>query len=95
LFWTSTSTIGYVSRIFCIYTKVDVPYEQKCLTKRFVKLYESIGAKATQAICRYVEDVKNGAFPTEGEHTYPISPQELEKFKQVVEERKGREAADI
>jgi hypothetical protein len=31
----------------------------------------------------------------EGEHTYPINAVELEKFKEVVEERKGREAADI
>jgi len=31
----------------------------------------------------------------EGIHTYPITPEELHKFKQVVEERKGREAADI
>ena len=31
----------------------------------------------------------------EGEHTYPISAQELDRFKEVMEERKGREAADI
>jgi 3-methyl-2-oxobutanoate hydroxymethyltransferase len=60
-----------------------------------VKLYESIGERTTSAIRQYVEEVKSGAFPVEGEHTYPISPQELEKFKVVVEERKGREAADI
>lgn len=60
-----------------------------------MKLYESIGEKTTNAIRRYVKEVKNGEFPVEGEHTYPISAEELEKFKEVVEERKGREAADI
>jgi hypothetical protein len=42
-----------------------------------------------------VREVKSGEFPVEGEHTYPITAEELEKFKEVVEERKGREAADI
>jgi hypothetical protein len=60
-----------------------------------VKLYESIGEKSTAAIRRYVQEVKSGAFPVEGEHTYPISDVELEKFIELVEERKGREAADI
>ena len=60
-----------------------------------MKLYESMGQKATAAIRRYVEDVKSGAFPVEGEHTYPISEEELKKFREVVEERRGREAVDI
>jgi len=58
-------------------------------------LYEKIGERSTEAIRRYVQEVKSGEFPVEGEHTYPISPLELVKFKEVVEERKGREAADI
>ena len=65
------------------------------INTRFVKIYESIGERATAAIRQYVEDVKSGAFPVEGIHTYPINKDELDKFKQVVEERKGREAADI
>jgi 3-methyl-2-oxobutanoate hydroxymethyltransferase len=65
------------------------------LIGRFVKLYESIGQRSTEAIRQYIKDVKSGEFPVEGEHTYPISAPELEKFKVVVEERKGREAADI
>jgi len=31
----------------------------------------------------------------EGEHTYPIKQEELEKFRELVEERRAREAADI
>lgn len=60
-----------------------------------MKLYESIGEKSTNAIRQYVKEVKSGVFPVEGQHTYPIGADELEKFKEVVEERKGREAADI
>jgi 3-methyl-2-oxobutanoate hydroxymethyltransferase len=63
--------------------------------KRFVKLYESIGEKTTNAIRQYIKEVKNGEFPVEGEHTYPISAHELEKFREVVEERKAREATNI
>lgn len=62
--------------------------------ERFVKLYESIGHKATAAIRRYVDEVRTGEFPVEGEHTYPISPQELDKFKRHLVEKKGSEAAD-
>ena len=63
---------------------------------RFVKLYESIGEKATAAIRRYVQEVKSGSFPVEGEHTYPISSQELEKFWDMLRKRKGgRYEADI
>ena len=60
-----------------------------------MKVYESIGERSTAAIRQYVEEVKNGSFPVEGEHTYPMKADELEKFKNVVEERRGREAADI
>jgi len=31
----------------------------------------------------------------EGEHTYPIKQEELEKFLELVEERRARETADI
>ena len=58
-------------------------------------MYESIGERSTNAIKRYVEEVKSGEFPVDGVHTYPMKPEELEKFKEVVEERRGREAADI
>jgi 3-methyl-2-oxobutanoate hydroxymethyltransferase len=62
---------------------------------RFVKLYETIGQRSTDAIRQYVEEVKNGKFPAEGIHTYPMKQEELEKFKELVEERRAREAADI
>jgi len=62
---------------------------------RFVKLYERVGQRSTDAIRQYVGDVKSGRFPVEGEHTYPIKQEELEKFQELLEERRAREAADI
>lgn len=62
---------------------------------RFVKLYETIGQRSTDAIRQYVQEVKNGGFPVEGEHTYPIKQEELDKFKELVEERRAQEAADL
>ncbi|GAO46880.1 hypothetical protein G7K_1098-t1 [Saitoella complicata NRRL Y-17804] len=47
---------------------------------KFVKQYESIGVKTRQAIGKYVEEVKARSFPAV-QHTYPIKPEELEKFK--------------
>ena len=60
-----------------------------------MKLYEKIGERSTEAIRHYVQEVKSGEFPVEGEHTYPISREELEKFKEVVEKRKGRDSVEI
>ena len=58
-------------------------------------MYESIGERSTTAIQQYVRDVKEGLFPVEGDHTYPIKHEELVKFEEVVEERRSQEAADI
>jgi 3-methyl-2-oxobutanoate hydroxymethyltransferase len=60
-----------------------------------VKVYESIGERATKAIQQYVRDVKEGTFPVEGDHTYPINPEELAKFEELVEERRSQEAAEM
>jgi 3-methyl-2-oxobutanoate hydroxymethyltransferase len=75
--------------------KYLLTHEIKLMGCRFVKLYESIGQRSTNAIRQYVEEVKNGEFPVEGEHTYPIKQDELDRFKEMVDERRGREAADI
>jgi hypothetical protein len=60
-----------------------------------VKLYEKIGERSTEAIKRYVQEVKSSEFPVDGQHTYPISREELEKFEEVVKKRKERQAPDI
>jgi len=91
-------TIGIGAGPYCngqVLVQLDMLAAYSAFTPKFVKLYESVGEKSTEAIRRYVNEVKNGEFPVEGEHTYPISAQELDRFKEVMEERKGREAADI
>jgi ketopantoate hydroxymethyltransferase len=54
-----------------------------------VRFYESFGQKAIEAVGRYVHEVKAGEFPVEGEHTYPMTDIEFQKFKQVMENRRG------
>jgi ketopantoate hydroxymethyltransferase len=54
-----------------------------------VRFYESFGQKAIEAVGHYVHEVKAGEFPVEGEHTYPMTDIELQKFKQVMENRRG------
>ncbi|BGP38936.1 cell wall bioproteinsis and architecture protein [Rhodotorula kratochvilovae] len=53
---------------------------------RFLRRYADVGAQARQAVQAYVEDVRMGAFPVEGEHTYPMSDEAFEGFLARVEE---------
>jgi 3-methyl-2-oxobutanoate hydroxymethyltransferase len=52
-------------------------------TPRFVKRYADIASEIGEAVARYAEDVRTGAFPEE-QHTYGISPEELERFEVAV-----------
>jgi 3-methyl-2-oxobutanoate hydroxymethyltransferase len=46
---------------------------------RFVKRYADLGATIVDALERYAEDVRSGAFPEE-QHTYTMPADELERF---------------
>ena len=46
---------------------------------RFVKRYADLGAVITEALQRYAEEVRSGAFPEE-QHTYKMPAEELEAF---------------
>jgi 3-methyl-2-oxobutanoate hydroxymethyltransferase len=47
---------------------------------RFVKRYANLADEIRDALRRYAEDVRSGAFP-QGEHTYSIPEDELELFE--------------
>jgi 3-methyl-2-oxobutanoate hydroxymethyltransferase len=47
---------------------------------RFVKRYADLGAVITDALQRYAEEVRSGAFPEE-QHTYRMPDEELEAFR--------------
>ncbi|HXR12399.1 MAG TPA: 3-methyl-2-oxobutanoate hydroxymethyltransferase [Gaiellaceae bacterium] len=47
---------------------------------RFVKRYADLGEAITEALGRYAEDVRSGAFPEE-QHTYAMPPEELAAFE--------------
>jgi len=47
---------------------------------RFVKRYAELGEVIVEALGRYAEDVRSGAFPEE-QHTYAMPEEELEAFR--------------
>jgi 3-methyl-2-oxobutanoate hydroxymethyltransferase len=54
---------------------------------RFVKRYAELGAEIVEALGRYAEEVRTGAFPEE-QHTYAIPAEELETFRALASERR-------
>ncbi len=53
---------------------------------RFVKRYADLGRDIEQALVRYADDVRSGAFPTD-DHTYSIPEEELALLEAATEER--------
>jgi 3-methyl-2-oxobutanoate hydroxymethyltransferase len=53
---------------------------------RFVKRYANLADEIRDALRRYAEDVRSGAFP-QGEHTYSIPEDELELFEAQLQQR--------
>ncbi|HVP75860.1 MAG TPA: 3-methyl-2-oxobutanoate hydroxymethyltransferase [Gaiellaceae bacterium] len=53
---------------------------------RFVKRYAELGTVITEALARYAEDVRSGAFP-EQQHTYAMPEEELAAFEAALPER--------
>ena len=53
---------------------------------RFVKRYANLGPEIRDALRRYADDVRSGAFP-QPEHTYSIPEDELELFEAQLQER--------
>jgi 3-methyl-2-oxobutanoate hydroxymethyltransferase len=53
---------------------------------RFVKRYASLADEIRDALRRYAEDVRSGAFP-QAEHTYSIPEDELELFEAQLQQR--------
>jgi 3-methyl-2-oxobutanoate hydroxymethyltransferase len=54
-------------------------------TPKFVKQYANVAEVVTNALRAYVDDVRNGAFPTD-EHCYHMLKGEEEKLKEVMKE---------
>jgi 3-methyl-2-oxobutanoate hydroxymethyltransferase len=53
---------------------------------RFVKRYAELGAAVTDALARYADDVRSGAFPEE-QHTYAMPEEERAAFESEVKPR--------
>lgn len=54
---------------------------------KFVKKYGDVWSEGLNALTRYREEVKGGAFPT-AEHTYAMDQAEAEEFRQAVAQQK-------
>lgn len=52
----------------------------KDFTPKFVKKYANVGEVMTEAFKNYIEEVKNGSFPTEA-HCYKIDQEIIDKLK--------------
>lgn len=54
-------------------------------TPKFVKKYAGVGEIITNAFREYAQDVREGKFPVDGEHTYKIKEEEVEQFYALLE----------
>jgi 3-methyl-2-oxobutanoate hydroxymethyltransferase len=55
---------------------------------KFVKRYANLAETVVQAFSKFSEEVREGDFPTE-EYTYSVDENEMEKFMEIINERKG------
>jgi 3-methyl-2-oxobutanoate hydroxymethyltransferase len=55
---------------------------------RFCKQYAQLNGVIVEALMRYKQDVKSGAFPST-EHTYPMDNDELAQFLNWINKQKG------
>lgn len=55
----------------------------QAFTPKFVKKYESLGAKTVEAFKQYVDDARTKAFPAE-QHTYKMVDGELQKLQKLL-----------
>ncbi|GAA6029593.1 hypothetical protein JCM8097_000954 [Rhodosporidiobolus ruineniae] len=57
---------------------------------RFLKRFGEVGEMARRAVREYVDEVREGKFPEEGTHTYPVSDEAWEGFLKAVEGQEGK-----
>lgn len=78
----SIPTIGIGAGVECdgqILVYQDMLGMYSDFTPKFVKKYETLGAKMNVAFKKYIEEVKDGVFPAE-EHSFKINDEVIEKL---------------
>lgn len=78
----SIPTIGIGAGVECdgqILVYQDMLGMYSDFTSKFVKKYETLGAKMNVAFKKYIEEVKDGVFPAE-EHSFKINDEVIEKL---------------
>jgi 3-methyl-2-oxobutanoate hydroxymethyltransferase len=64
-----------------IYADMLGYYDDFC--PKFVKKYAEIGKNIHEAFIAYCDDVREGRFPNDAEHTYTITDEEAKKFEEM------------
>ena len=57
-------------------------------TPKFVKKYANVGAELLKGFTAFCEEVRNGAFPDDGVHTYVIAEEEAAELEKLLAEIK-------
>jgi len=57
-------------------------------TPKFVKKYANVGAVLTQAFQDYAQEVREGKFPIDAEHTYKMKDEEVLELAKILKEQK-------
>jgi 3-methyl-2-oxobutanoate hydroxymethyltransferase len=57
-------------------------------TPKFVKKYANVGAELLKGFTAFCEEVRNGAFPDDGVHTYVIADEEAAELEKLLAEIK-------
>lgn len=57
-------------------------------TPKFVKKYANIGEILVNAFSNYVQDVREGKFPVDSEHTYKMKEEEVAELMAILDEAK-------
>jgi 3-methyl-2-oxobutanoate hydroxymethyltransferase len=57
-------------------------------TPKFVKKYANVGAELLKGFTAFCDEVRNGAFPDDGVHTYVIADEEAAELEKLLAEIK-------
>ena len=57
-------------------------------TPKFVKKYANVGEVLTGAFAEYVQEVREGKFPVDAEHTYKMPEEEIAALAKILAEKK-------
>ena len=67
----------------------DIVGHFQAFTPKFVKRYGDVAGEIRKSVASYIDEVKNGQFPTK-EHSYRMKPGEWEKLEKEKRDKQER-----